>query len=95
MAAAVDYIATAESYGFRIQTRAEFEAATDRPEGLLERANRYPGSHVIWDPNGDGEDWMLVGDGRDFLAQQWFDLDFSFYGRAFQSITYVEDSSNG
>lgn len=59
-----------ESYGYKLVTRAEFEAATDRPQGLLERANQYPGAFVVYDPNDDYEGWMLIGDDAEKLAQE-------------------------
>lgn len=72
-AANIDYLATARSYGFRITTREDFKAAPDRPEGLLERAANYPGSHVFWDPD-DGEDgFLLCGNDPEELAKDWVD----------------------
>lgn len=86
----VDYIATAESYGVRIQTRAEFEADPDRYPGLLERAAEFPGSHVLWETESDIDCFMLVGDGREALAREWFRTDFASYGTEFQKVTYAE-----
>lgn len=84
----VDYIATAESYGFRIQSREDFENDLEAPEWLKERAARYEGAHVLWDTEGDCDSFMLVGDGREALAKEWFDEDFSTY--EFQRVAYVE-----
>ena len=60
------------SYDMRVSTRDEFLNATDRPEGLLERAQGTRDgdkdndltvfNHVIWDPLGDDDSWMLWGD---------------------------------
>lgn len=85
----IDYIATAESYGFRITTWAEFEAATDRPEGLLERALQFKDAHVLWDPDDGDEGFMLVGSDRQDLAERWFNDAFAAYPADHQIITYA------
>ena len=73
---------------FRIQTREEFESDLEAPEWLKERAARYEGAHVLWDTEGDCDSFMLVGDGCETLAKEWFEEDFSTY--EFQRVTYLE-----
>lgn len=84
----IDYIATAYSYGFRIQERGEFAADPDVYPGLPERAAQFDGTHVLWETESDVDCFMLVGDGREALAKEWFDADFANYDRAHQKITY-------
>lgn len=79
---------TLKTYGYRVNTREEFLAATDRPEGLLERAQglnvayrfgdlmtRY--DHVVWDPECDVDGWMLWGNDREEIAQETLDTDIA------------------
>lgn len=57
-----------ESRGFRLVAWSEFVAATDRPNGLLERAENHKAGYVLYDPSADDEGWLLVGDDPDELA---------------------------
>ena len=57
-----------EALGYRLVTRAEFEAAKDRPPGLLERAAAYAGAFVAYDPEDRAKGFLLVGDDPDALA---------------------------
>lgn len=50
--------------GYKIMTRAEFETATDLPPGLKERAAKYTGGFVVYDPSDDDEGFMLIRDDR-------------------------------
>lgn len=61
-----------ESYGYRLDSRADFEtmAATAGLSGLVKRATAFPGSHVLWDPAGGEDGYMLVGDNPDELAAE-------------------------
>lgn len=38
-----------------------------------ERVRQYPGAYVIYDPNGDAEDWMLVGDDLAAIVKETLD----------------------
>lgn len=57
-----------ESFGYRLVSRADFEAAQDRPAGLLERAAEFPGQFVVYDPDDGAKGFLLVGDDPDVLA---------------------------
>lgn len=63
-----------EAYGYKLVTWEEFLAAEDRPEGLLERAmdvtapRKHDRQWVVYDPEGDSDDWLLVGE-RDKIAK--------------------------
>lgn len=85
----IDYVATAESYGIRIQTRAAFEADPDLYPGLKERAAAYPGTHVLWETESDIDCFMLVGNGREALSKDWFEQDFAAYPAENQHIIHV------
>jgi hypothetical protein len=37
-------------------------------EALRERASKFDGSHVVYDPNDDGDGWLLVGDEPEIRA---------------------------
>jgi len=50
-----------ESYDYKVVTLQEFMQASDKPEGLLERANKYQGEYILYDPNDDSEGFMIVG----------------------------------
>jgi len=64
-----------EAYGYRILPWEEFVIATDRPDGLLERAVEETSERdevpdwIVYDPDGDAQDWMLVGD-REEIAHE-------------------------
>ncbi|WP_027578460.1 hypothetical protein [Bradyrhizobium sp. Ai1a-2] len=55
--------------GFKIVTRAEFEATTDVPAGMrlvAERIfKRWGGDFVVYDPAGGDRGWLLIDDDRD------------------------------
>lgn len=57
----------AESYDFRLVTRAEFEAASDVPNGIAERVANRPGDYVLYDPLDDDEGFCLVGNDPEAL----------------------------
>lgn len=38
-----------------------------------ERVARHPGAYVVYDPNGDAEAWMLVGDDLDAIVKESLD----------------------
>jgi hypothetical protein len=58
-------LANVEAYGFKLVTWDDFLIATDRPDGLMERALEVtePAERqfVIYDPSDDDEGWMLIG----------------------------------
>jgi len=65
--------------GYKLATRAEFDAAGDVPEGIREREASIPfgdaagkgqGLFIVYDPNDDNEGWLLVGDDADELANE-------------------------
>lgn len=62
-----------ERYGYKCVTRAAFEAAPDRPPGLVERMAPFAGSHAVYDPNNDWEGWCLVGDDPAELRRETLD----------------------
>jgi len=64
--------AIVESYGYKLVTRAEFEVATDKPEGLAERAAPFmeTNSFVIYDPADDCDGFMIWGDFAHELASE-------------------------
>jgi hypothetical protein len=57
-----------ESYGYKLVTLAEFDAATDVPAGTTREVVRrlvakHPGlTHVVYDPDNDDQGWLLVGE---------------------------------
>lgn len=62
-------------YGYRVDDRTTFEEKvlelmedTEAPV-LIERSRQFPGSHVLWDPEGGSEGFMLIGDDADALAR--------------------------
>lgn len=59
-------------YGYRVQTRQEFERACRFDSGLIDRAQELSGNIVLWDPYDDdaGPDqvFLLVGDDPSELA---------------------------
>lgn len=57
-----------ESRGYRLVAWSDFVAATDRPQGLLERAENHKARFVVYDPSDDEDGWLLVGDDPDELA---------------------------
>ncbi len=50
-----------ESYGYRLVTWAEFEAAQDRPAGLLQRAKTLPAAFVVYDPDDGAKGFLITG----------------------------------
>lgn len=58
---------------YKVVSRAEFEAATDKPVGLLERANKHPGNWICYDPNDDAEGFMLIRNDREDLINEAYD----------------------
>ncbi len=66
----MDNKAILESYDFKLVPRAQFDAATDVPYGLRERASAIPGSWVLYDPLDDAEGFLLVGDDPAALARE-------------------------
>jgi hypothetical protein len=61
------------SYDYKLVSRAEFDAATDLPAGLRERASQYEGSWVVYDPLNDDEGFLLVGNDREALAKEAYE----------------------
>lgn len=78
-----------KAIGYQLVSRECFEALT--PEdmnsgvdeakallGLKARVAAIPGAYVLYDPNDDGEGWLLVGDSKEALATETlnhFDID--------------------
>lgn len=63
------------SHGYKLVTRAEFEAATDVPAGSTREvvrrvAAKWGGAFVVYDPNDDDNGWLLVGGDRSALARE-------------------------
>lgn len=54
--------------GFKIATRAEFDAATDVPAGMrlvAERVfKRWGGDFVVYDPAGGDDGWLIIDNDR-------------------------------
>lgn len=71
--AGIDFIRTAEKYGYRVTTREAFLSAPNIPDGLADRARAYDGSHVFWDPDDDEDGFLLVGDDPEALARNWWE----------------------
>ena len=59
-----------EAYGYKLVTWAEFEAADDRPEGLMERASEFKAPFIVYDPGDDWDGWMLCGRSAEWLATE-------------------------
>ena len=57
---------------YKLVTQAEFSVADDVPEGIRERASTQNGAYVVYDPEDDEEDWLLVGDDATALAQETY-----------------------
>jgi hypothetical protein len=57
------------SHGYKLVTRAEFDAAADVPAGMREIAARvlvrWGGDFVAYDPAGGDDGWLLIDDDRD------------------------------
>lgn len=64
-----------DAYGYAILPWADFVATPDLPKGLLDRALDVTADEpeirqwAVYDPDGDAEDWLLVGD-RDEIARE-------------------------
>jgi len=60
--------------GYKLVTRAEFDAATDVPAGIRQVAaavaQKWGGAFVVYDPSDDDTGWLLVGDDRAALARE-------------------------
>lgn len=67
---AEDYRKTLDWHGYKVVERAAFEATKELPAGLRERAARYEGDWVVYDPEDDCDGWLLVGDDPDALAKE-------------------------
>jgi hypothetical protein len=59
------------SYDFKLVTRAEFDAATDVPPGIRDRARDLNGAFVLYDPIDDDLGFLLVGDDRKEMAREF------------------------
>ena len=57
-------------WGYALHNRVDF--AKLAPKKLLERANKYQGNWVLWDPQDDEQGFLLVGDKPDELIKEWF-----------------------
>lgn len=68
-----EHIEFIQAYDFKLLPRAEFEAATDGPSGLLERAKEYSGAFVVYDPLADDEGFMIIGDDKAALAKEAYE----------------------
>ena len=68
-----EHINFIQAYDYKCVGRAEFEAATDRPAGLLERSKKYPGAWVVYDPLADDEGFMIIGDDKAALAKEAYE----------------------
>jgi hypothetical protein len=55
--------------GYKVVTRAEFEAATDVPAGMRQVGAgvlaKWGGDFVVYDPAGGDDGWILIDDDRD------------------------------
>ncbi len=60
---------TVTAAGYRVATRAEFDAATDVPAGVRLVADRlfkrWGGDFVVYDPAGGDDGWLLIDDDRE------------------------------
>jgi hypothetical protein len=67
------------SQGYRIVSVAEFNKATDVPEGktrevVRQLVKRFGGDTVVYEPGGDDRyGWLLIGDDRAALARETVD----------------------
>lgn len=65
---------TLKTNGYKLVTLAEFNAATDVPDGTRERValivKKWGGDFVVYDPNDDCEGWLLVSKDRAALAKE-------------------------
>ena len=58
------------AYGYKLVPWDAFINATDRPEGLLERATAFKAKFVLYDPEDDVDGLLLVGDDpRELLSE--------------------------
>lgn len=76
--------AVLESYGFKLVTGAAFDAATDKPAGLAERAAKYRdgASHVIYDPADDEDGYMIwAGDPVAMATETVADKELDLFNR--------------
>lgn len=66
-------LAAIRSYGYKLVTWQEFQEATDRPDGLLNRAiltsQIAERIDVIYDPDDDGDGWLLVGNRNEIVRE--------------------------
>lgn len=65
---------TLTAAGYKLVTRAGFDAANDVPAGIREVAaavaKEWGGAFIVYDPNDDATGWLLVGDNRADLARE-------------------------
>lgn len=58
--------------GYKIVTRAQFDAATDVPAGMRTVAAgvlaRWGGDFVVYDPAGGDDGWLLIDDDREQIV---------------------------
>lgn len=70
----------AEAYGYKLTTWQDFITADDKPDGLYSRAlevtdrRKQDRQFVIYDPEGDDEGWMLIGDRDEIIRETVDDL---------------------
>lgn len=73
-------IAAISSYGYKLVMWQDFKEASDRPEGLLERALEVTADRpedrcwVVYDPESDYEGWMLIGERAHVVRETVKDL---------------------
>jgi hypothetical protein len=69
-----------EAYGYAILPWEDFVAAPDLPKGLLDRALEVTEARpelrqwAVYDPDGDAEDWLLVGDWDEIVRETVEDI---------------------
>lgn len=71
----IDYIKTAQSYGFATIPWPEFIAKTNLPHGLTDQASEIQttvdGSHVLYVPPANSGGFMLIGNDPIALDKEW------------------------
>ena len=61
------------SYDYDVAPRDVFMRTTGLPAGLQERASKYPGLWVVFDPNDDSDGFLLVGHDRAALVKEAYE----------------------